>query len=253
MRPSVVEQIFGANKAPLPVVLEADFAELAAEVEAAEARASQLPRQIKTSEDQEKIMVCMADLRDLSKRIDRIRLDEGEPLRAAQKGINDHFKAMDARLATATGPLQRAADDHARQKAAAERARREREAAEARERAEAERLKAENARSIEAAAKAEGRAEAAAAQAEAAEKAATAKPADMVRTSAGGVTASAKAVWTFRITDYMALTSTMGPLGNFIDQASVEKAIRSMVRIQKGATSLPGVEVYEEVKASFRR
>ncbi len=253
MRNPIVEQIFGANKAPLPIVLETDFADLSAKVEAAEERASKLPRQIKTAEDQEQIMVCMADLRDLSKRIDRIRLDEGEPLRSAQKGINDHFKGLDARLATATGPLQRAADDHARRKVAEERARREREAQEARAKAEAERAKAEAARSANAAAKAEGRAEAAAAQAEAAEKAATAKAGDMARTRAGGVTSSAKTVWQFRITDYHALTATMGALGNFIDQASVEKAIRSMVRIQKGATSLPGVEVFEDVVATARR
>lgn len=253
MRTPIAEQIFGANKAPLPTVLDADFAELRAEVEAAVERARAMPQTIRSEQDLAEIGGCIDMLRRLEKRVDGTRMDEGRPLLDAQRGINDYFKSLAGRLSDATQPLQRAADDHARQKAAEERARKQREADEARRKAEEERQKAEAARSDAAAAKAEGRAEALDAKAERAEQAATASAADLVRTRVGGVTASAKTVWEFRIADRAALLASMGPLGPFIDAASVEKAIRSVVRVQKDATTIPGVEVFEDVKSTFRR
>lgn len=253
MRTPIAEQIFGANKAPLPTVLEADFAELRAEVEAAVERAKAMPQAIRNEQDLADVGGCIDMLRRLEKRVDGTRMDEGRPLLDAQRGINDYFKTLAGHLTSAASGLQRTADEHARQKAAEERARREREAAEARRKAEEERQKAEAARTDAAAAKAEGRAEALDARAERAEQAATASAADLVRTRVGGVTASAKTVWEFRIVDRAALVASMGPLGPFIDAASVEKAIRSVVRVQKDATAIPGVEVFDDVKSTFRR
>jgi type IV secretory pathway VirB10-like protein len=253
MRTPIVEQIFGSNKAPLATVLDADFEDLQAEVAAAVDRAKALPTTIKTEAQLAEVGNCIADLRGLAKKIDGTRMDEGRPLLDAQRGINDFFKTLGNQLEDVSKPLQRAADDHAKRKAAEERARREREAAEARRKEEEARRKAEQAKSDAAAARAEGQAEAAAARAERAEQAASASAAELVRTRAFGVTSSAKTVWDFTINDYQALTASMGPLGPFIDRSSVEKAIRSVVRIQKGTTSLPGVEVFEDVRSTFRR
>ncbi len=253
MRSPVVDQIFGANKAPLGAVLQTDFEDLAAEVEGARTRANALPQKVKSDDDQAAIGAFVVDMRDLAKRIEGIRVEEGKPLLEAQRGLNAHFKGLVEELTGVVNPLQTASDDYARRKAAEERARREREAADARAKAEAERLKSEQARSAETAAKAAARAAEAEARADRHEQAANASTADTVRARHGGVTSSAKTVWAFEITDYPALTATLGPLGNFIDQASVEKAVRSMVRIQKGSTSLPGVRVFEETKSTFRR
>lgn len=251
MRQPIVEQIFGSNKAPLPVVLDADFSDLRAEVNEMLTRALAMPRDVKSEDDLGSIGNCIADIRALVKRVDGIRMDEGRPLLDAQRGINDHFNNLKGILSDATEPLQRAADDYARRKAAEERARREREAAEARRRAEEERQKAEAAKSDTAAARAEGRAEAFEARAERAEDAAASSAADLVRTRTAGVTASAKTEWAFRIADYDAID--LNKLRPFLARADVEKAIRSMVRIQKGSTQLPGVEVFEDVKSTFRR
>lgn len=253
MKTPVVEQIFGSNKAPLEEVLAADFGDIEADIAAAEAKAAALPATCSSDADLAAIGNCVADLRSLSKRIDGVRMEEGRPLLEAQRGINDFFKTFAARIDRATAGAQRAADDYNRRKAAEERARREREAAEQRRKEEEARAKAEAARSAAAAARAEGVADLAAFRAERAEQAATASTADLVRTRAAGVTASAKTIWDFRITDYAALSASLGPLGPFIDRASVEKAIRSMVRIQKGATTLPGVEAFEDIQSTFRR
>lgn len=253
MRTPIVEQIFGSNKAPLSVVLENDFTELREEVDRAIAHAETLPRAIKGDADLAAIGTCITDLRALAKKIDGIRMDEGRPILEAQRGINDHFKNLANLLTDASEPLQRAADDHARRKAAEERARAQREAEEARRKAEEERQRAEAARSAEAAAKAEGRAEALEARAERADEAASASAAELVRTRVSGVTASAKTEWSFNITDYQKLIEPFGPLGPFIARAEIEKALRTFVRINKGGARLPGVDFFEDVKSTFRR
>lgn len=247
-RTPVADQIFGHNKAPIDEVLKADFADLTKEVEGLCAEAGKAPKRIRNEDDLGTIGNFFADLRALKGRIEGIRKDEGEPMLSAKRALDGFFKDLAAELEKVGDDLQATADEYTRRKAAEERARREEEARKAREREERERQKAE-AGNIKAA----GRAEQYEAQAEAAEKAAIAGAADLTRTRAGGVTSSAKTVWDFRIDDYTALQSSLGPLGPFIDRKDVEKAIRSVVRIQKGNTSLPGVAVFEDVKSTFRR
>ena len=248
---SVIEQVFGSNRAPMSVVLETDFADLRKEVEAVVERAQRIPRVVKTEDDLGMIGSCIADMRALAKRVDGIRVEEGKPILEATRALNDFFKAMTGQLSDASEPLQRAADDHARRKAAEERARREKEAAEARRREEEARAKAEKARTHDATILANARVELATANVERAEIEAAAPAADLVRTRTNGVTASAKADWAFRIADYNAIDLNL--LRPFLARADVEKAIRSMVRIQKGDTALPGVEVFEDIKSTFRR
>lgn len=247
-RTPVVDQVFGANRAPMATVLAADFADLVRDVEGLTAAANALPAKIKTEDDLGNVGQHITDLRALSRRVDGTRSDEKAPILEAGKQLDGWFKDLGGKIEVAAKRLQGAADEYARQKAAEERARLVEEARKAREREEAERAKAE-AGNIKAA----GRADQAEARADAAEKAATASDADLVRTRAGGVTASAKTSWTFRVDDYPALQASLGPLGPFLAREDVEKAIRSVVRIQKGGTALPGVTVFEDTKATFRR
>ena len=154
-------------------------------------------------------------------------------------------------LDAARARLEGTASDYQRAKEAAKRAEAAEAARKLREQEESARLKAAESTGT-AAARAEGKADNLASAADRHEAAAEARTADLVRTSIGGVTASAKSVWTFRVRDYEALAATMGPLGPYLAQADVEKAIRSLVKLRKGGTSLPGVEVFEDTKATFR-
>lgn len=247
-RTPVVDQVFGRNKAPIEAVLAADFAELVAEAKAFIDAANDLPGKIRTETDLGIFGQHITDLRALYKRVDGARADEKAPILEAGKKLDGFFKDICTAVEIAAKRLQSVADDYARQKAAEERARLIEEARKAREKEEAERAKAE-AGNVRAAA----RAEQAEARAEAAEKAATQSDADLVRARVGGVTASAKTTWAFRVDDYAALQASLGPLGPFLAREDVEKAIRSVVRIQKGGTALPGVAVFEDVKSTFRR
>jgi hypothetical protein len=248
MRLPVVDQVFGANKAPIETVLAADFADLVRDVDALTAAAAAIPTKIGGDADLGKVGQAITDLRGLWKRVDGARADEKAPILDAGKRLDGWFKDLTASIESAAKRLQGAADDYARAKAAEERTRLVEEARKAREKEAAERAKAE-AGNVRAA----GRADQAEARAEEAERGAGAKAADLVRTRTGGVTASAQTVWTFRVDDYPALQASLGPLGPFLAREDVEKAIRSVVRIQKGGTSLPGVAVFEDVKSTFRR
>ena len=251
MRTPVVDQIFGSNKAPVEEVLKADFADLREEVAATTRRALQIPQKVASDDDLAAVGVFIADCKALMKKLDAVRVDEGKPILDAQRGINDFFKRLSSLVNDNMAPAQNAGDTYVRRKAAEERARREREAEEARQREEQARIKAEKAKSADAAILATARANVEADRAERAEAAAGAGVAELVKTRVEGVTASARAEWTFRIEDYDAID--LNVLRPYLARPDVEKAIRSMVRIQKGSTKLAGVSVYEDVKSTFRR
>lgn len=250
-RASVVDQIFGHNKAPVAEVLNADFADLVKEVDGLVANAGTMPKKIKDEADLGMIGNCIVDLRSLKGRVDGHRKDEGGPAFEAKKQIDGFFNDLAEKLAKAGSDLQATADEYSRRKAAEERAKREEEARKARAAEEAERRKAEEAASAGGAARATGRAEHFAAAADAAEKAAGAKASDLTRTRAGGVTSSAKTSWDFVIEDYGRID--LNVLRPYLPRADVEKAIRSAVRVQKGDTAILGVRVFQDTKASFRR
>ena len=252
-RMPVAEQIFGHNRPPVEEVLAADYKGLIAKVDQMVRRAAGMPKKIRTDEQVTLVGNAIADMRALANEIDEARKREGKPLFDAKKSLDGWFKDLAARIEDHRGDLQKAADDHARAKAAEERARREREAEAARKRAEEAERKASEAKRPGTVARYAGAAEAASVEAEEKAREAGAGHADLVRSRAGGVTSSARAVWTFRIDDYGALMETLGPLGPFLARDDVEKAIRSLVRIQKEHTDLPGVSVFEDVKATFRK
>ncbi len=247
-RKSVAEQLFGHNKPPVEEVLKADFADLIKEVDAFIGDAGKAPKKIKTPDDLTKLGLCITDLRSMTKRVEGIRQEEGKPLFDAKKQVDAFFNDLATKLSEAAKTLQNRADDYTRAKVAEEKARREAEAKKAQEKADAEAAKAD-----EGNARAAGNAEKYAAQAETAAKRATSSNADLARTKQSGVTASARTSWDFRIDDYPKVQTSLGPLGPFLARADVEKAIRSVVRIQKGNTALPGVAVFENVQSTFRR
>lgn len=251
-RPTVVDQIFGSNKAPLDVVLTADFADLKAEAEALVARAAHLPAEITVEAQQIAVGQYIAEARAFWKKVDSIREDTKRPVLEAGRGIDAHFKAFGAMLDEVTNPLQRAADGYAREVAAAARAKAQREEQEARDRADAERKKADAAKSSSAAANAEARAEALDAKADAAAETAAASVSDLTRMRGDGITATGREVWKATIVDYQAAISPLGALGNFLKRADIEAALTSMVRVQKAGAAWPGVSFVADVKASFR-
>lgn len=68
-RKSVVDQIFGQNKAPIETVLQADFADLAVRVEALVARGRTLPARVDTEAQQIAVGSYIVECRALFKEI----------------------------------------------------------------------------------------------------------------------------------------------------------------------------------------
>lgn len=249
----VVDQIFGDNKAPTSEVLHADFAELIREVDALIDAAETLPDKVKDDTALGKLGEHVIRLSGASKQVEKIRKDEGEPLLAATREINAFFNDLKGKTDQARRRLEGIATDYQRAKEAAAREEARRQADEQRKREEAERRKAEEAAGKVTGARAEGRAEQAASIAERHEERAAAKPADLVRTNVGGVTASAKKTYAFDIENYAEVQNSLGPLGPYLARPAVEAAIRSLMRIHKASATLPGVRFYEDTKATFRR
>ncbi|MCR6673287.1 hypothetical protein [Devosia ginsengisoli] len=247
-RTPIAEQIFGHNKAPLEEVLPAETAEWQAEADRAVAALADRPGKIKDETDFAATGKLVLRAKSFLTRIEDARKAETDPLYQAQKGIKAHFDAIAARVDQALGRLTAAADDYARAKAAEEKRQRAEEARKLREQEEAARAKAEAA-SGKTAARAEGRAEVLGERA--AELEGDIKAADAVRTHiAGGGVASAKQGWDFEITDYDAVD--LNKLRPYLARSAVETAIRSAVRVGKQHTSIPGIRVFEAVKAAFR-
>lgn len=250
---SVVDQIFGDNKAPAKDVLQADFSHIITQVDDLVAMAKEANAKPANDTEQAALGEKIIDINRLKNLIDSKRSTEKAPVLEAGRAIDGFFNDLMNRLADEGRRLQHGADDYARRKAAEERARKEREAEEARKRAQAEREKADAAKTATAAGNAEGRAEALDAKAEKLEADASASAADLTRARVGGVTTSAKANWTFRIEDYTAAISPLGPLGPYFKKEHLEGALTSMVRIQKQSAVWPGVSFFEETKATFRK
>ncbi|WP_336801757.1 hypothetical protein [Kaistia sp. MMO-174] len=252
-RKPVAEQIFGHNKAPLADVLANDFRDLEKLVGDAVELFSKTPAKCKTEEDFKALGKLIISARQIGKQVEEARKDETDPLFKAQKSIKAHFDAMADRVTAAIAPLQSAADTYVRERQAQEKREREEEARKLREKEEDARRKAQEAEAAgrtAVAGRAEDRAEALAERAEAIETSST-SAADVVRTRvAGGGVATASAKWDFRIADYDAID--LNKLRPFLNRDHVEAGIRSMVRVQKGNTSLVGVEVFQETKAAFR-
>jgi hypothetical protein len=251
-RKPVVDQIFGDNKAPVEEVLQADFAEMMEAIAELLVEAGDLPSKVNSDDDQAAVGRWIVKARAYAKRADEVRQSENKPVLAAQRGINAFFAQIVEPIDHAVKKAQSLADDFVRRKEAEARARAQREAEEARKKAQEAEERAAKAKSAGAAGNAEGRAEAYHAAAEAAEERALAAANDLTRHRAEGVTSSARTQWTWEFTDKNAAYATLGPLGNFMAEADVAKAINAMVRAQKGRAKLDGIRVFEKSVASFR-
>lgn len=251
-RTPVVDQIFGANKAPAEEVLAADFADLIAEVDAACEAAEGKAKTPKDDDGQTDLGKSIIGLRALTKKIEETRTTEGKPVLDAQRAINGFFGDLKAKIDAKQKNLQGHADEYARQKAAEARAKAAREAEELRKKAEKEAAKAETAKTPQTAGSAEGRAESLKAQADRKEQEASGSAANLTRHRAAGVTSSSRAAWVARIDDYPAAIQPLGMLGNFFDEAAIQKALNALVKVQKANAKWPGVAFYQDTKANFR-
>lgn len=252
-RAPVVDQVFGANKAPVKEVLDADFADLRREIDALVERMRAAAKTApKSDEDQAALGRVILEARGLWNKADGLREIEKKPILDAGRALDAWFRDALAALTKGRDHLQSMADGYAREKAAAERARAQREAEEARARAEAERQKAEAAKTAAGAAKAEAKAEALEAKAEAAAAQADASVNDLAKARVGGVTTGARGAWKATISDYQAAIAPLGAIGPFLKRDAVEAALNSLAKFQQAGAAWPGVTFAQDIKAAFR-
>lgn len=241
---------------PLKEILAENYAHFAKEIEAIAERANAAPKTVRNDDDLDAVGVIIKDAKAMLKRVDGTRKEEKEPHLQAGRDVDAFFKVMSERLDRIATALGDRADDYQRQKAAEARRKAEEEARKLREKEEAERRKAEEAAAAgkdRAADKAEVKADMMADKAAEAERAAQASAADLARTrGASGTLASAKTVTKVRIVDLALIQQSMGPLGPYMDSDAIQKAANTWLRVTKGAGTIPGLEVYDDVKATFR-
>lgn len=244
------------NPPPLREILAENYAHMAQEIGGIAERANLLPKLVRNDDDLDRIGVVVKDAKAMLKRVDAARKEEKEPHLQAGREIDGFFKVMAERLDRIATVLEDRASEYQRQKAAEARRRAEEEARKLREKEEAERRKAEEAAAAgrgKAADRADLKAETLAERAAEAERQAEARAADLARTrGASGTLASAKTTMKVRIADLAAIQQSMGPLGPYIDSDAIQKAANSWLRVTKGAGKIPGLEVYEDVRATFR-
>ena len=242
----------GGNKPPLSEVLADTNAGLIREVEEMADKANAAPRQVKTEDDLVKVGDVVTSARALAKRLDKAREAEKEPFLTGGREVDAFFRAHANRLDRIASVLTEAANEYQRAKLAAERQKAAEEARKLREAEEKKRQEAEEAKREATAERKHDEADEIAAKAAQAESAARASARDLetIRTDSG-LAAGAKAEWTFEIEDYEAVD--LNKLRPYFKREEIEKAIRSMLKVHKGAMKLPGVRVFEDVKANFRK
>lgn len=252
--PEAAEAVIGHNRATLTEILSEKYADLAKKVEAIAVRANTAPRKIETDDHLATIGKLVVDTRALFKDADKAREAEKEPFLKGGREVDAFFSVFKDRLDRIGRAFQQISDDHARAVAAKRRAEAEAAAKAAREEAERQAeiaRRAEEANRTKTAEKHGARAGEAERAAEAAEAVASSSAADLVRERLDtGVLSTARTEWTFEITDYAAIPLDI--LRPYMKREHVEQAIRALVKIQKNATSVPGVRIFEDTKASFR-
>lgn len=241
---------------PLKEILAENYSHFAKEIDEIAERANAAPKAIKSDNDLDAVGVIVKDAKGMINRVEKARKEEKDPYFQAGKEVDAFFKLLWERLDRIAAALGGRADDYQRQKAAEARRKAEEEARKLREKEEAERRKAEEAAAAgkdRVADRADIKAETLADKAAEAERAAQASAADLARTrGASGTLASAKTVTKVRIVDLTVVQQSMGPLGPYMDSDAIQKAANTWLRVTKGAGSIAGLEVYDDVKATFR-
>lgn len=213
------------------------------------ARANALEQKIETDEDLAKWTDIHIEASALHKSLDAARLNEQRPLQAA---IKDVFEPKLSTLSRIMDWIRKAGDDFNREKLRKQRAA---EAAERERLAEIERKAREDAAIAAEFGDTDAAIEHVTTAAEAqqqTDQAPTAKTADVARVRAdSGAVSTAQAVWKFSIDDYSKVD--LNSIRAFFTPAEIDKAVGKVVRLQKGATRIEGVKVFEDVGTSFRR
>lgn len=243
--------VIGGNNPPIKEILADQYKELVDQIEPLADRANALPRKIDEDDDLGPIGEVVLDAKKLSKKLEDTRTTEKAPHLAAGREVDHFFHPLIGRLDKIVEVFEDLATRYQRDKAEAERRRASEEAA--RLRAEEDK-KLKEAQEVKRESTAERKKDEAASlchQATSAEQRTTASAAELTKVRTGnGVTASAKTSWNFRVVD-LAIVDLNG-LRDFFRLEDIEKAIRSKVSIHKGNTKIEGVEVFEDVKATFR-
>jgi uncharacterized membrane protein YqiK len=214
-------------------------------------RATDAPEKIESDNDLKAWTTIAVDASTLWKALDIARLNEQRPVTAVFKDV---FGPTLDRLQRITDAARDKANVYNRAKLAREKAEREAEEKRLREEAAASQRDAQIAAEFQnTPAAIEHVQEAAAINQQIAEIAASApKPADVARVrSEGGGMSTVNAVWKFEVADYAKVD--LNAIRQFIAPDAIDKAIRKIVGIQKGATKIEGVRVYEEADTQFRR
>lgn len=222
-----------------------------------------IPDEITTKVDHDAAADLLTRIRERERAVESVRVQEKEPYLHSERAVDGFFQPIRAALAKQLTDLNRRITAHLSREAAKERERlraeedRKRREAEAfqQQAQEAARKAQEARRADHRAAHAEraGSAQAAslAAQetASVAAQAANAKPADLARTRTDiGTLSTLKSEWTFEIEDWEAIR--IESLRPYIDRATIEKAIRTAVKV--GIRDLPGVRIFQTEKAMVR-
>lgn len=266
-------------------ILDRDYAQTVANVEAFETEAAAMPAEC-NAENLQQFVGIIKRGKDLRSRIDAFREAESQPHHRRWQAVNNWFYAVIERLGKrerrgkdgVLDDLQASLDVHMQRVRIAEEERRRREAEEARERerkaaeeqrrkeaeAEAARLAAERARKPETQeVKAEVAANAAAAadaarvetimagdKVEQTTLAAMAKPADMVRNRGDEGIATMARNMEARVTDYDALD--LNRLRAYFKRDDIDKAVRAWARATSHREEMPGVEILNRPKTVIR-
>lgn len=243
--------VIGGNNPPIKEVLADQYKELIAEIEPLAERANALPRKIEDDEALGPIGEVVIDAKSLSKRIETTRKAEKEPFVKGGKEVDQFFNPLTDRLDRIVVVFEDLASAYQRTKAENEKRRAAEEAAKLRAEEDRKLREAEVAKRESTVERKKDEAADLSNQAAVADRRADASAAELtkVRTD-NGITASAKTKWAFRIVDLAQID--LNSLRDFFRLEDIEKAIRSKVSIHKGNTKIEGVEVFEDVKATFR-
>jgi len=222
-----------------------------AKIEPIRERANAREQKIDSDEDLAAWTTIYVDANTLFKSLDAARLNEKRPLEAA---IKDVFEPKQAPLSRITDWIKKEADDFNRKKIQKQRAEEAAERARLQKIAEDQRREAEIAAEFEQADQVvefvKGGIAAQQAVDQAIADAAKASDVARVRTDSGSMS-TAQAVWKFSIEDYSKVD--LNSIRAFFTPAEIDKAVAKFVKLQKGATKIEGVKVFEDVGTSFRR
>lgn len=214
-------------------------------------RANTAPEKIESDEDLKAWTAIYLDADRLYRQLDEARLIEKRPMEAVLKTV---FGPTLDRLERITSHARKLSDAYNREKVKKEREAREAEQRRAREAAEKAKQDAQIAAEFgDADAVVEHAQAAAANEAEAARITSEApKAADVARVRADdGALSTAKTEFKFEIADYSKVD--LNAIRQFFTPKEINTAVGKVVRLQKGATKIDGVRVYEDVATQFRR